>query len=97
LYSHHSAINIQAFISDISGFDPGTHDESVPGIVTTVMAWLATRPDTVRTPNPRQVLSVLPEFDAAIGVLRETWGPSPPWADIVLAGLSVAKQFETDV
>jgi hypothetical protein len=33
----------QAFISDISGFDPGTHDGTVPGIVTTVMAWLATR------------------------------------------------------
>ena len=87
----------QAFISDISGFDPGTHDGSVPGIVTTVMAWLATRPDTVRIPNPRQVLTVLPEFDAAIRALRDMWGPSPPWADIVLAGLKVAKQFETDV
>lgn len=36
----------QAFISDISGFDPVTYDGSVPGIVTTVMAWLATRSDT---------------------------------------------------
>jgi hypothetical protein len=86
----------QAFISDISGFDPGMHDGSVPGIVTTVMAWLATRPDTVRTPNPRQVISALPEFDAAIRALRGTWGPFPPWADIVLAGLKVAKQFEAD-
>jgi hypothetical protein len=41
----------QAFISDIAGFDPRMHDGSVQGIVTTVMAWLATRPDTLRTPN----------------------------------------------
>jgi hypothetical protein len=86
----------QAFISDISGFDPGTHDGTAPGIVTTVMAWLATRPDTVRTPSPRQVLSVLPEFDTAIQALRDTWGPFPPWADIVLAGQEVATQFGAD-
>lgn len=86
----------QAFISDISGFDPGTHDGSVPGIVTTVMAWLATRPDTVRTPNPRQVISVVPEFEAAIHELRDIWGPFPPWADIVLTALNVAKQFGAD-
>ena len=57
----------QAFISDIAGFDPRMHDGSVPGIVTTVMAWLAS-----------------------------TWGPFPPWADIVLAGMNVAKQFDAD-
>lgn len=84
----------QAFISDISGFDPGMHDGSVPGIVTSVMAWLATRTDAVRTPNPQQVLSVLPEFDEEIRALRDTWGPFPPWADIVLAGLKVARRFE---
>ena len=50
LYWCRWAIN-QAFISDIAGFDPRMHDGSVPGIVTTVMAWLATRPDTIRTPN----------------------------------------------
>jgi hypothetical protein len=81
----------QAFISDIAGFDPRMHDGSVQGIVTTVMAWLATRPDTVRTPTPRQVISVLPEFDAAMRTLRSTWGPVPPWADIVLAGMNVAR------
>jgi hypothetical protein len=86
----------QAFISDIAGFDPRMHDGSVPGIVTTVMAWLATRPDTIMTPTPRQVISVLPEFDAAMRALRSTWGPFPPWADIVLAGMNVAKQFDAD-
>ena len=86
----------QAFISDIAGFDPRMHDGSVPGIVTIVMAWLATRPDTIMTPTPRQVISVLPEFDAAMRALRSTWGPFPPWADIVLAGMNVAKQFDAD-
>jgi hypothetical protein len=28
--------------------------------------------------------------------LRGTWGPFPPWADIVLAGLKIATQFETE-
>ena len=87
----------RAFISDNAGFDPRMHDGSVPGIVTTVMAWLATRPDTVRTPNPRQVISLLPEFDAAMRALRTTWGPSPPWADIVLAAMHVARHFEVDI
>jgi hypothetical protein len=86
----------QAFLSDIAGFDPGTHDGSVPGIVTAVMAWLATRPDADRTPNPRQVLSVLPQFDAEIRELRRMWGPVPPWADIVLAAIKIAKQFDEE-
>ncbi len=85
----------EAFISDILGFDPGRHDKSVPAIVKAVMTWLATRLDAVRTPNPQQVISALPEFDDEIRALRDTWGPSPPWADIVLAGLKIAKQFET--
>jgi len=87
----------QAFISDMSGFDPGTHNGSVPGIVTAVMAWLATRPDTVRTPTPRQVISVLPGFHAAMRALRDTWGAYPPWADVVLAAMNVARQFEAEV
>lgn len=86
----------QAFISDIAGFDPGTHNGSVPSIVSTVMAWLATRPDAVRTPNPQEVISVLPAFDAEIRGLRQAWGPFPPWADVVLAGLKIAKQFKVD-
>lgn len=83
-----------AFISDIAGFDPHLHDGSVQGVVTTVMSWLATRPDTVRTPNPRQVVSLLPEFVAVMQSLRVVWGPFPPWADIVLAAMNIARQFE---
>jgi hypothetical protein len=86
----------QAFVSDIAGFDPRTHDGSVAGIVTAVMAWLATRPDTVRTPNPRQVISLLPEFDAAMRALRGIWGLYPPWAEIVLAGMNIARQLEAE-
>ena len=83
-----------AFISDILGFDPGRHDESEPEIVKAVMRWLATWRDAVRTPNPQQVISVLPEVHQEMRTLRETWGPFPPWADIVLACLKIAKKFE---
>ena len=86
----------EAFISDILGYDPEMHDGSVSGIVTTVMRWLATRPDAVRIPNPQQVISLLPEFDKEIGALRDTWRQSPPWADIVLAALQIAKRFAVD-
>lgn len=86
----------QAFISDISGFDPGTHDGSGPGIVTTVMTWLATRPDAVSTPNPQQVIALLPDFEEEIRTLRESWGSSPPWADIMSACLRLTRRFDSD-
>jgi hypothetical protein len=83
----------QAFLSDIAGFDPETHDGSAPGIVTAVMKWLATRPDAKRTPEPPQVLAALPKFTEELRQLRDNWGPSPPWSDVVLAAIKVVKQL----
>jgi hypothetical protein len=73
------------FLSDLAGFDPYRYDGTVQTLIPKVMAWLATRPDAVRTPTPQDVLTALPTFAAAKGHLQRQWGDDIPWADIVLA------------
>jgi hypothetical protein len=81
------------FISDLAGFDPVTHDGSERGLVVAIMPWLATRVDAIDTLSPQQVLTGLPEFKRSLRTLRSTWGHWPPWADVVLAALRIAKQL----
>ena len=81
------------FISDLAGYDPVVHNGTERGLVVAVMRWLATRVDAADTLSPDQVLKGLPEFKRAMRKLRKSWGPWPPWADVVLAGLQIAKQF----
>lgn len=75
------------FLSDVAGFDPKTHDGTVADMVPKVMSWLATRPDAVKTPTPREVLAAFPRFQAGKRRLAEEWGGDTPWADIVIAAL----------
>ncbi len=56
-----------------------------------VMAWLSTRRDAVTPTTPREVLSRLPLFQAEKRKLDADWGGNPPWRDIVLAAIDVAK------
>ena len=81
------------YISDLAGFDPVPHDSSERGLVLAIMTWLATRVDSVGSLTPRQVQKGLPEFRRAMRSLRKTWGSWPPWADVVLAALQVAKKL----
>jgi hypothetical protein len=79
------------FVSDLAAYDPRTHDGSVESVMIPVMAWLSTR-DDARTPvTPREVLSKLPEFQARKRELDADWRGFPPWADVVLAAINVAK------
>jgi hypothetical protein len=73
------------FISDLAAFDPYRHDGTVKVVVEQVMSWLLTRPDAVRTPTPQDVLEVLPFFIEEKTKLKQQWGDSIPWADIVIA------------
>lgn len=75
----------QKFISDLGGFDPSPYDGTVKTLVERVLAWLATRPDTVQTPTPQDVLNALPAFVAEKAKLKIQWGEDIPWADVVLA------------
>lgn len=81
------------FISDLAGFDPVTHNGTDRGLIVAVMTWLATRIDATDTLSPQQVLKGLPQFRRELRTLRKTWGHWPPWADVVLAALKIAKQL----
>jgi hypothetical protein len=81
------------FISEISAFDPRTHDGSIDKLVTRVMAWLATRPNAIRTPTPKQVLDALPKFQLKRAQLKEDWKNDVPWAHIVVAATKTVPKF----
>lgn len=77
------------FVSDLAGFDPMRYDGTTESVVPKVMSWLATRPDVVQTPTPKEVLSALPAFQVERARLRHDWGDNIPWADLVLAAIEV--------
>jgi hypothetical protein len=81
------------FISDLTAYDPVTHDGSVPSVVVAVMSWLATRVDAIPPVTPKEVLALLPAFQSGREVLNDEWRGFPPWAELVVAALDVAKQL----
>jgi hypothetical protein len=80
------------FLSDLAGYDPSEYDDSVESAVPSVMAWLATRPDSVMTPTPTAVLAALPSFVKARAKLREAWHTSEPWPDVLMTALATAEE-----
>ena len=80
------------FISDLAAHDPATHDGSVPSVVVAVMSWLATRHEAIPPVTPREVLALLPAFQARRQALATAWGCYPPWADVVMAAIDTARQ-----
>ncbi|MCC6364903.1 MAG: hypothetical protein IT165_15400 [Bryobacterales bacterium] len=81
------------FISDLAAFDPATHDGSVPGVVVAVMSWLATRKDAIPPVTPKEVLKLLPAFHESRQSLAGAWGGFPPWADVIMVAIDVARQL----
>lgn len=73
------------FISDLAGFDPKQHDGTIEAVVRAVVTWLATQNEGVTMPTPKQVLDVLPAFQAEIAQLKDHWGDEPPWRAVVEA------------
>jgi hypothetical protein len=80
------------FISDLAGYDPTEHDGTPGGIVPAVMSWLATRPDAVQCPTPREVLESLADFYTAAKALGDRWHGQAPWADLVLEAIRVGRE-----
>jgi len=81
------------FVSDLTAYDPVTHDGSVPSVVVAVMSWLATRTDAVPPVTPKEVLALLPSFQMGREALDDAWGGFPPWADIIVVALDIARQL----
>ena len=80
-------------ISDLAGFDPERYDGGPESVVPPVVAWLATRLTTIKTPKPTQVLAELPRFMEEKARLQGDWGGKAPWADIVLLALAAAARL----
>jgi hypothetical protein len=78
-------------VSDLAAYDPATHDGSIESVVVAVIAWLSTRKDASPPITPREVLLRLPLFRAKRRELDAAWRGYPPWSDIVLAAISVAR------
>jgi hypothetical protein len=83
----------QRFLSDLAAYDPTAHDGSAAGVVAAVMSWLATRKDAVPTVTPQQVLALLPEFRRRKQALNDDWGGFPPWREIVLLAIAMARRL----
>jgi hypothetical protein len=81
------------FVSDLAAYDPVTHDGSVPTVVVAVMSWLATRTDAIPPVTPKEVLALLPTVQKRREALEEAWGGFPPWADIIMVAIDVARQL----
>ncbi|HUA60945.1 MAG TPA: hypothetical protein VML19_19435 [Verrucomicrobiae bacterium] len=81
------------FVSDLAAYDPATHDGSVTGVIVAVMSWLATRKDAVPPVTPKDVMALLPEFQKRRYALNEMWGGFPPWAEVIMTAIDVAKQL----
>jgi hypothetical protein len=79
------------FISDLAGFDPAEYDGSAASAVPAVMSWLATRPDAVLSPTPKEVLAILPLFEEQRARLNDDWSGSVPWTDLVVAAIRIAQ------
>jgi hypothetical protein len=79
------------FISDLAAYDPATHDGSIESVIVAVIAWLATREEAVPPITPKEVLAALPEFQARKQALAAAWHQYPPWPDVVLAAIEVAR------
>jgi len=81
------------FVSDLAAFDPATHDGTVKGVVFAVMPWLATREGRIPPVTPTQVLAAFPRFRAEKRKTSAAWGGFPPWPEIVLDAIRVAKKI----
>ena len=79
------------FISDLAAYDPATHDGTVESVAVAVIAWLATREEAVPPITPMKVLDALPNFQKRKRSLARMWHQEPPWPDVVLAAIEVAR------
>ena len=87
----------QQFISDLAGYDLVRYPEAAPNAREKVMAaivnWLITRHDaTGAYVAPKDVIDVLPEFEAARMALDKRFCDTTPWPFLVQAAERVARE-----
>ena len=74
----------QKFVSDLSGFDPGRHSQSVESVIREVSAWLRLQEDfTEPQPSALQIYQAFAPFRARVSNLRSETLEKESWADLL--------------
>lgn len=76
----------QRFVSDLAGFDPGRHSQSVESVIREVSAWLNLQEDaTENVPSARQIYRAFTQFRSQVADLRSNALEKESWADLLRA------------
>lgn len=75
----------QKFVSDLAGFDPGKHSQSVESVIREVSAWLRLQEDAVEpAPSALRIYGAFAEFRNQVADLRLRALEKESWADLLL-------------
>ena len=76
----------QRFVSDLAGFDPGRHSQTVESVIREVCAWLPLQEDTIGPyPSALQIFEAFPRFRNEVSHLRSQALGKHSWTDLLLA------------
>jgi len=76
----------QRFISDLAGFDPARHDQSVPSVIREVCVWLRDREDVEEAvPTAVRIHERFDLFKEQVATLRAEALEEETWWDLVTA------------
>jgi hypothetical protein len=81
----------QRFVSDLAGFDPGKHSQSVESVIREVSAWLRVQEDVVG--SPPSALDIFNSFGRLAALTAEMQTAAlqrESWADLLLASYKAA-------
>jgi hypothetical protein len=81
----------QRFISDLAGFDPGRHDQSVASVIREVCAWLHVQEDVMDPPpSALRIYERFAPFKQQLTALRTEALEKETWAHISVAAYRTA-------
>ena len=76
----------QRFVSDLAGFDPGRHAQSVSSVIREVSAWLRLQEDSIDpAPSALDIFKSFDSFGQKVIDLQTAAMEKEAWADLVLA------------
>jgi len=76
----------QRFVSDLAGFDPGRHVQTVDSVIREVSAWLRLQEDVVEVaPSALDIFRSFGRFQQCVSELQVASLQKESWADLILA------------
>lgn len=73
-------------MSDLAGFDPGRHSQTVESVIREVSAWLRLQDDAIEpAPSASQIYGAFGAFKGQVATLRSEALEKESWADLLLA------------